>query len=374
MTHPAKRIPKAVPPQRTLSVDVSATDEQRDLFLRTVGVYNKAWGDVVAWCKKNKSVNRTTLQEDMYHVLRKRYPELPSQFVSCVLRDGAAAVKSWNSNNKGKKWRIKAKRKRLTLPYDLRIMSLRGNLLGFSTLHKEKRQRFLLAVPAWFDQRNPVRELNAAKVTVTETGLRLNLVYRIPETTNRSRGKTVGVDRGIVALVTTSKGGEYKSSEVRGLRRKYTHVRKTLQEKGTRSAKRRLKSIAGREARFVRDVNHVVSKNLASDPDVREYVLEDLKMSDRKRRRNSKKNHRKNLNGWSYFQFQTFLEYKCRSNGIQVHYVSPAYTSQRCNVCGFIDRRNRDGSRFDCRRCKHSDDADHNASKNIRDKYLSIGG
>ena len=48
-----------------------------------------------------------------------------------------------------------------------------------------------------------------------------------------------------------------------------------------------------------------------------------------------------------------------------VMYVSAAYTSQRCSVCGFIDALNRDGREFLCLLCWHGSHADKNAAKNI---------
>lgn len=54
--------------------------------------------------------------------------------------------------------------------------------------------------------------------------------------------------------------------------------------------------------------------------------------------------------------------------------VDPAYTSQRCNRCGYVDKRNRDRARFDCLNCGHSDDADHNAALNIRDRAIQSLG
>jgi putative transposase len=48
--------------------------------------------------------------------------------------------------------------------------------------------------------------------------------------------------------------------------------------------------------------------------------------------------------------------------------VSPAYTSQRCNTCGEVDRRSRESqARFRCTSCGHTAHADVNAARNIRD-------
>jgi putative transposase len=60
-------------------------------------------------------------------------------------------------------------------------------------------------------------------------------------------------------------------------RHKFQEVRRQLQSKGTKSAKRRLKAISGRENRWMSDVNHQISKTLVEkyDKDTL-FVLEDL--------------------------------------------------------------------------------------------------
>ena len=42
-------------------------------------------------------------------------------------------------------------------------------------------------------------------------------------------------------------------------------LRETLQRKNTKSAKRRLRAVAGKEARRARDVNHVISKHIVTE-------------------------------------------------------------------------------------------------------------
>ena len=46
--------------------------------------------------------------------------------------------------------------------------------------------------------------------------------------------------------------------------------------------------------------------------------------------------------------------------------VEPAYTSQTCPVCGYLDKANRNGKIFHCTCCGHIDDADHVGSINIK--------
>lgn len=352
------------------------SEKQRNLFIEVIKIYNKAWGDVVAWCNENQTTNKSRAQKELYHKLRGGYPQLPAQFISIVLRDAVSSVKSWNSNRKKERWRMKSQRRRLTLNYDLRIMSLRGNLLSLSSLQGNKRQKFLVSIPQWFADRYPEVKVNAAKLSVKKGRVLIHLIYRVEPTDTIIGDEVVGIDRGIKNIIVTSqKGGDNKisSARTRGVKRRYAHNRATLQAKGTRSAKRRLKAMSGREKRFISDVNHQISKALALDPNVSTYVLENLtgiNKTRKKSRRKLGKKMRTWMSGWSYFELEFFLSYKCKLVGKNVEFVSPAYTSQRCNQCGFTDRKNRNGSRFNCRRCDYSADADWNAACNIRDKYL----
>lgn len=54
--------------------------------------------------------------------------------------------------------------------------------------------------------------------------------------------------------------------------------------------------------------------------------------------------------------------------GIEVVEVNPAYSSQECSSCGYIDKRNRSGEKFACRWCGHTLHADVNAPRNLRSR------
>ena len=204
---------------------------------------------------------------------------------------------------------------------------------------------------------------------------RLTLTFRIPKA-EPAKGKVLGVDLGMHALYKDSEGGEYRYPRVQRVRRRYAYDRRTLQEKGTRSAHRRLKAMKRREERFIRDVDHCAAKRLADTPGIGVMAFEDLARIRRLARKGTRTGrHRRNmLNQWPFSQLQEFTAYKAAAKGIRVVMVDPAYTSQRCNRCGYVDKRNRDRARFDCLRCDHSDDADHNAALNIRDRALQSLG
>ena len=57
---------------------------------------------------------------------------------------------------------------------------------------------------------------------------------------------------------------------------------------------------------------------------------------------------------------------------LSVSITPAAYTSQSCNVCGYIDKSNRPNQHtFRCKNCGHTDNADFNAAKNIRDRITN---
>ena len=56
---------------------------------------------------------------------------------------------------------------------------------------------------------------------------------------------------------------------------------------------------------------------------------------------------------------------------INISFVHPEYTSQTCNSCGCISRKNRKTQEnFKCIKCGHLDNADFNSACNIRDRLL----
>ena len=98
--------------------------------------------------------------------------------------------------------------------------------------------------------------------------LLVSLTIPIPELEPRELKKVVGVDVGqrylAVSTDTQHKTQFFSGKKPRQKSSDYQRVRKRLQQKGTRSAKRRLKAIAGRERRFTADVNHKIAAQIVT--------------------------------------------------------------------------------------------------------------
>jgi IS605 OrfB family transposase len=182
----------------------------------------------------------------------------------------------------------------------------------------------------------------------------------------------IGIDLGINNIAVCSDNSFYNSKHHKMVKGRYQHLKAELQSKGTRSAKRKLREIRGRERRFVKDMNHCLSKELVSKPFV-VIAMEDLK-GILNQKRNRGKRFNKVLGSWSFQELQGFVEYKAEALGKEVIYVNPQYTSQYCSKCGHIDKKNRNGHIFKCKSCGFELNADLNASRNIATISRSVSG
>jgi putative transposase len=176
----------------------------------------------------------------------------------------------------------------------------------------------------------------------------------------------LGADLGIANIATTSDGTVHTGKHLNQIRHRNRRLRHKLQKKGTKSAKRLLRTLAGREARFAADTNHRISKSIVTEAQrtCRGIALEDLGgIRDRVRLR---KPQRVTLHTWSFAQLGAFIAYKAVRAGVPVVHVDPAHTSQGCSACNHISKKNRpDQATFRCTSCGFAEHADVNAACNI---------
>lgn len=182
----------------------------------------------------------------------------------------------------------------------------------------------------------------------------------------------IGIDAGLRQIMTiyNPKTGQtfFKNGQfVKKKRQNYAKKRQSLQIKGTKSAKRRLKELSGRENRWMTDVNHCLSKTLASENPNTLIVVEDLTNVTFDTVNNRKKENRYEHHSWAFYQLQQDIAYKAREHGSYLIKVNPAYTSQRCPKCGTICKENRDKNNhiYHCNHCHYQSNDDRVAAMNI---------
>jgi putative transposase len=176
----------------------------------------------------------------------------------------------------------------------------------------------------------------------------------------------LGVDLGRRNIAADSDGDIHCGAHNANLRRRHARLRRRLQKKGTKSAKRLLRHRRAKEARFAADLNHRISKEIvrrAKDTG-RGIAVEDL--THIRSRTTVRKPQRRAHHSWAFAQLRSKLTYKAALAGVPLVAVNPRYTSQTCPECGCVDRKNRaTRDRFKCIGCGHVGPSDTTAARNI---------
>jgi len=184
--------------------------------------------------------------------------------------------------------------------------------------------------------------------------------------------KVVGVDLGRRDIATTSTNKAWNGSQLQATRDRYSRVRASLQSKRTRRSRRLLKRLSGREARFQKNINHSISRQLVNEAKVIGAALAFEDLTDIRKSLNTQprnKTERRKTNNWAFYQLRMFVTYKAVLAGVSVVFVPPAYTSQTCSRCHHVHpekgKSYRSGKLFKCGHCRLEADADWNAANNI---------
>lgn len=330
--------------RRTIKIKIESDD-----LRNTLEQYFKAYCFCIDKGMELHSWNRKEIHNSTYKELRNKYPEIPSALLQTV-RDVAC------ENLKAVKLKVKPIPKSKFIRFDRRTFSFKNGIASVSTINGRK--KFNITIPKYFEKYNGWN-CKTSVLVLKNNQLSLNMVFD-KEIENNEPITFLGIDRGINNIAVCSDNTFYNSKQLRSVKGRYQYLKRRLQSKGTPSAKRHLKKLSGKEKRFVRDVNHCLSKHIVRKPyDC--FVLEDLeKMPRDKGRRFNKK-----LGNWSYYQLGNFVGYKAEELGKNTMKINPKYTSQTCSECGHRERLNRKGSQFKCRSCGFELHSDLNAARNI---------
>lgn len=341
-------------------VRLNPTPEQANYLLKTLEAANALCDTISAYAWEHQTFSAFNLHKALYHKMRAE-TGLTAQVVVRMFAKAADAYK------------LDKQRKRTFKPhgaiaYDDRILHWYTDLERVSIWSVGGR----LNIPYSAGE----RQNELLKYQQGESDLVYSKTTReffllatcdIPDPDQRQTDEALGIDMGVANIAVSSDGDTFSSERIEYTRKRYAKLRKQLQRCGSKSAKRHLKKMSGRQARFQRDTNHVISKRLvaqAKDTN-RSIKVEDLTYIGARTTVRGKDNRAKHKN-WAFAQLQDFLTYKAQMCGVKLEHVDPRYTSQRCFLCGHTERANRKTQEtFLCRVCGHADHADRNAAKNI---------
>jgi len=334
--------------------------------------FNEAASWIASLCWHEHITNTTTAHHRVYGETRTRFG-LGAQLACCARAKAVEAIKTVRVQQKQRQPDQKPAEcpqfgSRGSIRYDARtyrllslarvsLSTLQGRVICQMVLGK--RQHAMLIDPAWtIGGDDLVWKRGTYYLHVTQ-GREAPHQTETPE--------TLGVDLGIVSLATDSTGETFSGAKVREVRLRYHRRRQSVQRVGTRSAKRRLKKMSGREKRFQTDTNHKISTALVQKAvrTRKALALEDL-TGIRERTKMVQRKHRYERQSWAFSQLRTYIAYKAAWAGIPVRLVDPRNTSRTCSQCGHCEKANRQNqASFRCKQCGFCCNADYNAAINI---------
>ena len=355
---------------RTLRLPLNPTTEQAVCLLETMRQFTQSFNRVCAEGWRLKEGNAYTLHKLTYRDCKTAHPSLVSDLHVQARQKAAEAVKSAMAlARKGRK--VNGPQSTLCPPrYNVNSFSLDWptGLANLATV--AGRQKVAFAVPT-YALAMAYSRVATADLVYRRGRFTLHVVLKLDDVEFADNGTALGVDLGVCRPAVTSDNRFHGKKKWRQAEHRHYHLRRKLQSNGSKSAKRHLKNLAGRTSRFRRDCDHVLSKGILHGITAGTTVVIENLTNIRTRVKASRGEAKRRLHSWSFSQLASFLTYKAEALGCRVEGIDPRHTSQRCHKCGSISRNNRRSqSQFACRSCGHTDNADLNASKNIRDRYL----
>lgn len=344
---------------RTVKIKFSGSSKAHTVAWRYLRAINWLSGIIF----ESKELNSIRIQKAHYATLREKF-ELTSQLSCSICKQISATYRSAKSN---KRWE-KAVFKEVTIPLSWK-----------RDFAKTKKDVTLWAEPIniqhpWL----PLKGWKDSTLKIIGKNTYLLLCYEVDIPDPKTKGTVVGVDLGanriFVARSSNNKTFFYNGGELNHLRKRIRLTRSEVQAVGTRSSRRLLKRLSGKEKSVTGHMLHVASNALArfcNEVGAKTVVFEDLNGTRIKRSaQGKKKNARDKINRWPHGQFLFLASYKLQALGISVEFVNPKNTSRGCPSCGHVADANRHGLYFKCGSCGHKGDADFVGSVNILQRFV----
>lgn len=361
--------------QRTIRIKLHPLPEQSKALLDTRRQFTDVFNAVAAYGWQERIKNGVTLHHALYYRLKAQHPDLVSDLhiqarvkatealagALQLAKDPACTVtqpRSWDCTPRYNRHTYK-------VDWHQQIVNL-ATVAG--------RQRIPFTVPDYARQYIGCAT-DSADLVLRDSDWWLHIVVTVPAPDVPSNDAVIGVDLGLAHPAVTSTRQFLGKRRWKAVEGRYFYLRRQLQQRGTKSAKRHLRRMRHKQARFRRDCDHVLSTQIVqAAPEGSTIAVENLTHI-RRRTKQRGREQRRRLHSWSYHQMRQFLTYKAEARGCTVVAVDPRHTSQTCSRCGYQARNNRRArGLFKCHACGYELHADLNASYNIAAKYQASVG
>ncbi len=184
----------------------------------------------------------------------------------------------------------------------------------------------------------------------------------------------IGVDLGLLSLITTSDGNKIEHPHfLKKAEKKLKNLQQVFarKKKGSKNNFKARKRVASQQAKVRRqrlDFNYKLSSHLAKEHSF--IAFENLRV------KNMVKNHKlaKAISDASWNQLVRLTEQKARSTGSKVVRVPAAYSTQECFHCGTLNQLDLSVREFVCIGCGRLLVRDYNAANVVLKRGLALAG
>lgn len=339
--------------QLSETIKLYMTKEQKSLVVTTMNQYINTVNSLVSIATNGTSISKYTTANVN--------ASLPSALTNQCIRDAKSIVNTYNKNCR----KISVKNKKLskqkssitvkepTIPVlkkpccyiNNQNFKIKDNNIEFPVLINNKSKRISIHTSMTDNQKLIFANAKLGTMRIVYKGNKIvaQIVYEVAEPEYTDDGNVMGIDLGIKCpAVSYISDGSVKfygnGRKNKYMRRHYKYLRKKLGKTKKLDA---IKRINNKEQRIMKDIDHKISHDIvktAVSHDVKVIKLERLANIRSTTRTSRKNNH--SLHIWSFYRLAQFIEYKAKLAGIKVEYVNPAYTSQKCPVCGNVHHAN----------------------------------
>lgn len=347
--------------QLSETVKVYPTEYQKSLITQTMKEYIDTVNGLVSDAMRGHSIAKTTTANVS--------ADLPSALLNQCIRDAKSIVrkhykhchktvlKNRSLAKRGSVVRTKAPNipilKKTCCYVNNQNYKIKDDCIDFPVMINGKSKRISVSVKLTDRQKALFADakFGTMRIVTKNHALVAQIVYEVTEPKLKSDGNVMGIDLGIKCpAVSYCSDGSVKfygnGRKNKYMRRHYAYLRKKLQ---TSKKIKAVKRINDKEQRIMRDIDHKLSHDIVETAvahNVKVIKLEQLQNIRSTTRTSRKNNH--GLHTWSFYRLTQLIEYKARLAGISVEYVNPAYTSQRCPICGSVHHADDRNYACDC--------------------------
>ncbi|MGI9106866.1 MAG: RNA-guided endonuclease InsQ/TnpB family protein [Pyrinomonadaceae bacterium] len=301
--------------QQSVKAKLIVTPNVAEELKATMREFAKACNLIAEVASEKKLHRRYDLHHATYNQIREQ-TNLPSQHViNAIAKVSEAFTRERNKQHKFKQLSsVRYDSRTLTLTRDFREARL--------TICPKGKVSGELQMPPAMREKLRTWKIGSADLIFRDGEFYLHIAVNTDAPEIPEPSGSLGVDLGVKRVAVTSDNTFHTAKFIRHKKRRFQQTRSSLQANGSRTAKRVLRRVSGRENRFVMDANHCISKSIVAHAkqNGQRIVLEDLTGI----RGRAKRLMTRHLHGWSFAQLRSFVEYKAAAAGVEVATVNPA--------------------------------------------------